>query len=365
MKEKEMSKANIFRGTVVIGLILIAIGAVLPISAAPLDAPALQQPQPTQIVPGNLLANPSFELPYTKQCCQTDLTKYFPNTPIDEIQVPHGWFGWWTEPDTRPDLPARCDRPDAPRICIAFHRPEFRDAAAGGGGLAAYANRIRSGANAQKYFTFYSTHEAGMYQRVTGLRAGQKLQFAAHLMAWSTHEAERLESSGQQTMNLKVGIDPTGGTNPFSSNIVWSKPGDSYDAYKQFAVEAVAQGTAVTVFTYSRPIYPLQHNDVYVDDAALVVVGTGAVTVRPGTGATGGVIAGGVRTPVSPFPDTTVDKDGNILYIIQTGDTAWSLAQRFNTTVSQLQAWNKDKFPSIEVLRLGKTIIVGKVKVKK
>lgn len=346
-----MPKAKIVRGLSVAMVLVVAVVAVLPISAAPANAPFVEQPTPN--VAGNLLTNPGFESPFGKQCCHTEPD--FPsNALIDEVQVPQGWMGWWRQPDSAPQYLSRCDVKDAPPNCIAFHRPEWREAAP-------YADRIRTGLNAQKYFTFWSIHEAGMYQRVTNVRAGQKLRFTVYMMAWSTDKAEVLVSVGQQTMNLKVGIDPYGGADPFSPNIVWSKAGDSYDVYGQFSVEAVAQKNAVTVFTYSRPIYPLQHNDVYVDDAALVVVGSGAVT-------TSGSGTGGYRPsalPTSPYPDTTVDKDGNILYVIQAGDTAWSLSQRFNATMSQLAAWNKDKFTSMEVLRIGKTIIVGKIKVKK
>lgn len=348
-----MSKTMFTRGLTIAIILLIATAAVGPLAAASGNAPAAE---PTQAVPGNLLTNPGFESPYGKQCCHTE-ANFPPNTPVDEVQVPAGWFGWWRTPDSGPQFPSTCNEKSPPG-CAAFHRPEWREAAP-------YANRIRSGFNAQKYFTFWSNHEAGMYQRVTGLRAGQKIQFSVYMLAWSTNRGEDITSEGQQTMNLKVGIDPFGGTDPFSANIVWSKAGDSYDRWGQFAVEAVAAGNAVTVFTYSRPIYPLQHNDVYVDDAALVVVGTGAV---PGSGGRGGNTGGSVvrAQSTSPFPGTTVDpKTGDILYVIQTGDTAWSLAQRFNTTVKQLAEWNKDKFKSIEVLRLGKTIIVGKVKIKK
>ena len=350
-----MSKITAMKSLALIVMALMAIAAVAPLSAAPAASPAAAAPTPN--VPGNLLANPGFESPYGKQCCQTDFSQFQPNTLIDEVQVPQGWLGWWRQPDSSPEYPSRCDLKDAKPGCMSWHRPEWREAAP-------YANRIRSGHNAQKYFTFFSVHEAGMYQRVSGVKAGQRLQFSVYMSAWSTQVAETLISSGQQTMNLRVGIDPFGGANPFSPNIVWSKAGDSYDAFGQFTVEAVAAGNAVTVFTYSRPVYPLQHNDVYVDDAALVVAGAGsapATTTKP-SGSTG---SGGSSRPslVSPFPDTTVDpKTGNILYVIQPGDTAWSLAQRFNTTISALAALNKDKFKSMEVLRIGKTLIVGKVK---
>jgi LysM repeat protein len=346
-----MSKLVLMKSLALLVVALMAVAAVAPLAAAPAASPVAAA-VPTPNVPGNLLANPSFESPYGKQCCQTDFSLYLPNTPIDEVQVPQGWLGWWRQPDSTPDYPSRCDVKEAKPGCMSWHRPEWREAAP-------YANRIRTGNNAQKYFTFFSVHEAGMYQRVSGVKAGQRLQFSVYMMAWSTQEAETLVSSGQQTMNLKVGIDPFGGTNPFSPNIVWSKAGDSYDVFSQFTVEAVAAGNAVTVFTYSRPVYPLQHNDVYVDDAALVVAGTGSAPATTTTKPSGSTSTSGAA---SPFPGTTVDKDGNILYVIQPGDTAWSLAQRFNTTVSALAALNKDKFKSMEVLRVGKTLIVGKVK---
>ncbi|HLB50398.1 MAG TPA: LysM domain-containing protein [Anaerolineales bacterium] len=345
-----MPKAKIVRGLSVAMVLVVAIVAALPLSAAPANAPALEQPTPN--VRGNLLVNPGFESPFVKQCCHTE-AEFPPNTPIDEVQVPQGWSGWWRSPDSAPQYPSRCDVKDAPPNCIAFHRPEWREAAP-------YADRIRTGLNAQKYFTFWSIHEAGMFQRVTGVRPGQRLQFAVYMMAWSTEKAEVPLSAGQQTMNLKVGIDPYGGADPFSPKIVWSKPWDSYDVYSQFSVEAVAQSNAVTVFTYSRPIYPLQHNDMYVDDAALVVVGSGAVAPAPG-GSTGGSGSTTSNIVPGPYPGTTLDKKtGNILYVVQPGDTTWSISQRFNTTVNSIVAWNN--LQSAEFIRLGRTLIVGKTK---
>lgn len=334
----------------VIAVVIIAIATAAPLAAAPAAAPLAAEPTPN--VPGNLLVNPGFESPYGKQCCQTDLSIYLPNTPIDEVQTAQGWFGWWRQPDSSPNYPSRCDLPSSERICKIWHRPEWREAAP-------YANRIRTGTNAQKYFTFWSVHEAGMYQRVTGIKPGAKLQFSAYMSAWSTVIGESLISSGQQTMNLKVGIDPFGGTDPFSPNIVWSAPGDSYDTFAQFTVQATAAANAVTVFTYSQPVYPLQHNDVYVDDAALVIGGAGGSAPVSNVSSGGGSSSGGIVA--GPFPNTTLDtKTGNILYVVQAKDTVYSLALRFSTTVNTIVKWNSLK--SADLIKIGKTIIVGKSK---
>jgi LysM domain len=309
-------------------------------------------------VPGNLLVNPSFEQPFYKQCCQVnnEFVQFKPNSPIDEVQIPNGWNAWWREPDNSLDsrTPVSCDLPGVSKnFCTAFHRPEYRDAAF-------YVNRIHTGNSAQKMFTFWSIHEAGMYQRVTNVKAGQLLEFSAYLQGWSTNVPSGPVSQGQQSMNLRVGIDPFGGTDAFSPNIVWSPAGDSYDVFTRFSVQATAAGNAVTVFTSSRPIYPLIHVDVYTDDAALVVIGTGTAPVAGGSTTTTTTTA--ATGPVSPFPGTTVDKaTGNILYVIQPGDTSWSIAQRFNTTLERLTTWNAATFPDIAIVRIGKTMIVGKV----
>src|SRR5690606_37469679 len=141
--------------------------------------------------------------------------------------------------------PGSCDTSG----CTAWHRPEWREANCG----PVCANRIRSGSNAQKYFTFHSVHDAGMLQQVGGIAPGARLRFSVYMHAWSspTHSET---SSGQSSMNMRVGIDPFGGTNPFSPNIIWSQPFDSYDVWGLYTVEAVARNSTVTVFTRSAPV---------------------------------------------------------------------------------------------------------------
>lgn len=82
-------------------------------------------------------------------------------------------------------------------------------------------------------------------------------------------------------MHLKVGIDPNGGDNPFSPDIVWSPEKAAWDEWVLFQVEAVAKNNVVTVYTHSRPDWDWAraNNDVYVDDASLVIIGQVPTTV--------------------------------------------------------------------------------------
>lgn len=283
----------------------------------------------------NLLTNPGFEDPYVKQCCHTE-AQYLPNTPIDEVQVANGWRGWWLEP-RYPDFPPTCTG------CTSWHRPEWRAAAP-------FANRIRSGNDAQKYFTFYSVHRAGMYQQVSGITAGQKLRFSVYMHGWSTNGGSQTSTITDNDLGMKVGIDPNGGTDPFSSNVIWSTPFNTYDTWALYTIEAVAKGSTVTVFTHSQPRWGLEHNDIYIDDASLVVIdGSSSPAVTATTAPTATKAPGATSAPAStatnPSPTlapapTNTSAPQFTTYTVVRGDTLYKIARKFGTTAAILQQVN-------------------------
>ncbi len=305
--------------------ILAVVGGALPALA---DSKAADGP--------NLLVNPGFESPYAKQCCHTE-SNFLPNTPIDEVQVANGWRGWWREPSF-PNYPPTCNN------CTSWHRPEWREAVP-------FTNRIHGGANAQKYFTFFSVHEAGMYQQVSGAASGQRLRFSIYMHAWSTNGSSLTSTTKDNDLGLKVGIDPTGGTDPFSSKIVWSTPTNAWDTWALFSVEAVAQGSTVTVYTYSKPKWGMEHNDVYVDDASLVAV-TGSSAPATSTPLPTSTSVGATAAPTSTTAPTTiaptpVPTSAPLTYTVQRGDTLRSIARKFNTTTTAILAINAISNPNL------------------
>lgn len=56
-----------------------------------------------------------------------------------------------------------------------------------------------------------------------------------------------------------------------------------------------------------------------------------------------------------PEEPTPVDMDGNI-HIVERGDTLWSLAKRYDTTVEKLKAWNPSVVP--KRLQIGEQLVV-------
>jgi LysM repeat protein len=288
--EVKMLRNRLFAVGLLTALMLLVVP--LTVSAAAGVADDKATPPAAETIGPNLLSNPGLEGHYNQQCSQRVDPPWVPApTPCDPdnydyanrilwatAQVPDGWAAWWRVPNRNSNdpnyfntFPNSCDSTKMPSDCLPWHNPEFRDTA--GGPQETGPSRRMEGENSQKYFTFYTVHDAGLYQIVAnGFKKGDRLRFSAYMMAWSSTENDPFKSVGQQSMGMKVGIDPFGGNDPWSPNIVWSPVQESWDVFSQFTVEAVAQGSMVSVWTRSQPVFAIQHNDVYVDAASLNVV---------------------------------------------------------------------------------------------
>jgi hypothetical protein len=212
----------------------------------------------------NLLINPSFEgeyKPYDPPIPHPDCNYVICQT----ANMADGWTPWWVK--SRPtDV-----------------NPEYKPAEL----WHQDPDRVLSGSRAQQYFSFSTTHEAGMVQRVP-VQNGIDYFFSIWGHSWSAHDDGDAYSGPEDGwLDQKIGIDPTGGTDPQSSNVIWGPPRLQYDEYGYFSIEANAKSDHLTVFTYSRPIYPVKHNDVYWDDACLTSLpADGELNITPSTGLT-------------------------------------------------------------------------------
>jgi hypothetical protein len=187
----------------------------------------------------NLLANASFE------------GEYKPYGAFPELNHAPNWFPWWKDGENN-------------------LRPEFKPAE-----VAFAPNRVHGGNKAQQYFKSFGQFKAGMYQSVLNVPVGSLLQFSVHGQAWSCEESNKCpngQSFNAADMLMRVGIDPEGGTDPFSDTIVWSEYFNPIDQWQIACSEAQANSDIVTVFVWASPNGPRQNQDVYWDDASLVLL---------------------------------------------------------------------------------------------
>jgi hypothetical protein len=100
------------------------------------------------------------------------------------------------------------------------------------------------GSGAQNMWSSYE-FEAGIYQQITGLTAGQDYGFDISIVTYWRGPGYP-DSDG--IMVKQVGLDPYGGTDPTSSNIIWSEPDGDDKRWVYMDVAATAQAATITVF---------------------------------------------------------------------------------------------------------------------
>lgn len=232
----------------------------------------------------NLLQNPSFEGPYSAYV-PPDGHPDCPAGICTTAQMAANWTPWW-----KSGTPQDYDR-----------NPEYKPAQLWDQGATGPGDRVHSGAEAQQYFSFFGTHVAGIYQQIPVI-PGHTYRFCVWGHSWSAGEWVDYESnpptipdtdyvSGPQfgEMMQRVGIDPFGGdewpVDGVGTNIIWGPAREQYDYWGEFIVEAVAQADTLTVYTFSDPMWAVRNNDVYWDDAQLVLV-TAEMSITPPGGIT-------------------------------------------------------------------------------
>ncbi len=205
----------------------------------------------------NLLQNPSFEgdySPYVPPGGHPDC----PTGTCNSVQMADGWTPYWLSPH------------DTNNTDIA--NPEYKPAT-----TADVPVRVHEGDRAQQYFTTFRTHEAGFYQTVS-VTPGKVYCFGIWGHAWSSNNDDAHTSDSE--LEQRIGIDPTGGTDWQSSNIIWGGARQYYNqkdnapyvenAFGPFTLVVRAEAEQMTVFTWAQPIWPVAHNDVYWDSAILL-----------------------------------------------------------------------------------------------
>lgn len=189
--------------------------------------------------PGNVLPNAGFEGGFTAR-------------GAIQVVVANSWEPFWQEGPFQEDGYNR--------------RPEYQPEDASRFGR----RRVREGNFAQKWSSVYATHHGGIYQRIS-VTPNSLVTVRAWAQAWSSSGDDPAVSVGGN-YQLSVGIDPTGGTDWNSPNVVWSPRSNLLDQWVELSVQARAQGGAVTIYLRGDAEFRLKHNDAYFDDVCVTVV---------------------------------------------------------------------------------------------
>lgn len=151
--------------------------------------------------------------------------------------------------------------------------PQYMDTAAYGG----FAERL-DGQRCQKIWANWVPFDAGLFQQVSGVTPGVAYLASVEWAAWESRDPATNEKNKGDLIGRRIGIDPTGGTDPNSPNVVWSMEVRSQSRSPKddqgnllLRVSAVAQAETITVFL--RATNPQSHgqDQVFFDVVKLIV----------------------------------------------------------------------------------------------
>ena len=197
--------------------------------------------------------------------------------------------------------------------------------------------RLDEAGKAQKYFTLFATHQGGIYQEVDSLTSGTTYRFSIYAQVWSSTYEDTELSEDPGDVVVRVGIDPDGGTDGSSEDIIWSTAATFfYDAYRQYAVIATAESTSITVFVESAVGEPRANNYIFLDDAVLEVASETASDSTPTSEAIEGV-ATATDEPTATPTETTVSSDTPTATATEETDREEGGGQRSEGSVEEQQ----------------------------
>jgi LysM repeat protein len=333
-----------FRLAVTLLSALVALIMMLPAASA--LAATVQRPS-SQEAGTNLLVNPGFEgigrpSDNTQRNDGNWTRDTFIGAQYGEIYTPEGWVTWWEEGDYK-----------RPECKVIANESPFNGT----------PNRIHAGYYSGMCFTFFGKQNAGYYQVVRNIPAGSQVEASFNAHAWSCGEDGGSYSCGDpHSFYFRVGIDPNGGTDPFSSNIIWSAPYYHYDNYGLVGPlqATVGESNAATMFMQAYGKWAIKHNDAYFDDASLklVTVAESQEETEP--------------TPEPPPPTAeaeeeeaapevqvtaTPNPEGAIVHTVVANDTVFGLALAYG--VDPQQIYDLNNITPESFLSIGQELVIS------
>jgi len=198
----------------------------------------------------------------------------------------------------------------------------------------------RSAPRSWRLRTEHGQPMGGGYQTVSA-QTGSTYRFSIYALIWTcddeqwqcrddTHTFADTSSGGRG----RIGIEPTGGTDPYSTNIQWSSFSSpfTWGALALLSVDAKATANQITVFTYYTADKTMRWHDVFWDDASLTVISSG--------GSNNPTAAAPAATAAPVIANAQTKPDGSQVHIVQPGQTLWGIAQVYGVTLDQLRLWN-------------------------
>jgi len=250
------------------------------------------------------------------------------------------WFPWWQEtPNPGTGSLDYALKPEwAPETNLTF---------------------VHGGSGAQHIGRRWDPWYGGIRQTIS-VPPGATVRITAYGRVFASTPDWPSPSNPEVQSRMQIGADPNGGIEWFASAVRWSGQANPHDTWVQFTFDVTAGASGkVTLFLANNYRGDSRyHLDAWWDDVSAVVVDTGnpppATQPSGGGGSSGGGSGAGVVPTV--FVTPTPGPDGNIIYIVQEGDTLWRIASITGKTVDEIKALNG---LTGDIISIGQRLIIG------
>jgi LysM repeat protein len=311
-----MSKKFLFNGSLIAALLLAMVVAALPTVEA---APVTQS--------GNIIVNGGFE-------------------STGGSTGAASWSPWWAE------IP----KPTDGSFNYAYKPESFNVESVAAG---AAASLVLAGDKSQRVINSWDPWYAGVKQTVAA-PVGARVRLTAATRIWTSTQFWPAPSDTTVGAVTRVGIEPNGTDNQFANTMVWSGGATPHTGWQTLSVEAVvgSSGKVTAVLSGDYRGYSRVFMAAFWDEVTLVVLDT--PTSAPGNTAVPGATTAPQPTQIAVQPTQfvlpTPGSDGNIIYVVQEGDTLWRIASIAGKTVDEIKSLNG---LTSDIISVGQRLIIG------
>lgn len=222
------------------------------------------------------------------------------------------WLPWWAEQA----------KPADGSFNYAYKPGAFNTESIAGGAATAL---VVAGDKSYRVLNNWDPWFAGVKQVVTA-PAGATVRLTTSVRLWAASEFWPAPSDGTVSAVTRVGIEPSGSENQFAGTVVWSG-GATPHGWQTQSVDAVvgASGKVTVILSADYRGYSRLFMGAFWDEVSLTVVSTGPAP-QPTTSGGGGQPQPTARPVIiTPIASPTPGPDGNIIYIVQSGDSLTSI----------------------------------------
>ena len=213
---------------------------------------------------------------------------------------------------------------------------------------------VQSGSLSQHIGHSWDPWHAGIRQTIS-VAPGSTVHITAYGRVFASTPDYPAPSDKAVQARMQIGAEPNGSIDWTSGTVQWGGQASPHDTWAQFHLDVTAGGAGkITIFLAANfKGESRYHLDTWWDNVSATITSSGG---GPGPEPTSGNVQ-----PTNPPPAPTVFKtptpgpDGNIVYVVQPGDTLYRIAGITGVSVDQIRSLNG---LTSDILSIGQRLII-------